>query len=147
VASLPGLFTHHLIGFDLVNYVDTFIAVADDCPVARAVVPQKRAGKSTVAVIHYELLAGNPYQLTQEDILFQTHARARGIATTRVARAAFFAKDQPCLRASPLARRYGWGFHCDATGKIALYAVGSREYDQLSANATKVIKALRSSRG
>jgi hypothetical protein len=135
-----------------VNYADTFIAVADDCPAKAAVVPQHRAGKATVAVIHYELLAGCAYQLTQEDVLWRTHVRVKAIAARELTasgpalRAAFFAKDQPCLRTSPLARKLGWGFHFDPTGKVALYAVESDAYQRLSERAARMVKALRSSR-
>ena len=39
------------------NYIDTFIQVAGDCPVTMDVVPECKASKSTVAVIQYEMLA------------------------------------------------------------------------------------------
>jgi hypothetical protein len=131
-----------------VSYADTFIAVADDCRAKAAVVPQPRAGKATVAVIHYELLAGHAYELTQEDVLWQTHVRVKALAaTTAKLRAAFFAKDQPCLRTSPLARTYGWGFHFDPAGKVAVYAVESDAYRRLAGRAARQLKALRSSRG
>lgn len=134
------------------NYVDTFIAVADDSPADQGAVPTERGGKKTVALIQYELLAKHPYRYTQEDVLWQTHARHKEIPAAKLAadgevlRAAFFAKDQPCLRSSPLARRYGWGFHFDPKGKVAMYAVESKEYKQLMKRASKVLKALRSSR-
>ena len=54
------------------NYYDTLIAVADDCPVSSAVVPQLRGGKPTVAVLQYEMIAAAPFRLTQEDVLYQS---------------------------------------------------------------------------
>ncbi|MBJ7604211.1 MAG: hypothetical protein JF888_13620 [Candidatus Dormibacteraeota bacterium] len=140
------------------NYVDTFIVAAEDCPVSHGVVPESKADKKkSVAAIQYQLLAENPYELTQEDVLFQTHVlhkqvpedelKTRGAAM----RQEFFAKPQPCLRTSPLARKYGWGFHCDRAGKVALYPVGSSEYQQFSSEASgsvsQHLKAFRSSRG
>ncbi len=140
------------------NYIDTFVAVAEDCPVSHSVVPESKADKKrSVAAIQYELLAENPYELTQEDVLFQTHVlhkqvpadelKARGVAM----REDFFAQPQPCLRTSPLARKYGWGFHFDGAGKVALYPVGSSEYRQFSGDASgstsQHLKAFRSSRG
>jgi hypothetical protein len=49
---------------------------------------------------------------------------------------------------SALAKRYGWGIHNDAEGKIALVAVESPEYEQLlNDQRTTKIKAFRSKRG
>jgi len=65
----------------------------------------------------------------------------------KTAREAFFSKGQPCFRASPLTKRYGWGLHCDTEGKIALVAKGSPEYEQYrNDKSLKVVKAMRSSR-
>ncbi|HEX8110178.1 MAG TPA: DUF6157 family protein [Kofleriaceae bacterium] len=134
------------------NYIDAFIAVADDSPTAQSLVPQEKGGKKTVAVIQYEMLVDHPYELTQEDVLFETHARHKEISAAELKkngkklRDEFFAKDQPCLRTSPLARKYGWGFHFDPKGKVALYAIESKEYKQMAKKASKVLKALRSSR-
>jgi len=134
------------------NYIETFITVADDSPTDKSIVPEERSGKKTVALIQYELLAEHPYKYTQEDVLFQTHVRHKEIPATELKaqgkkmREEFFAKEQPCLRASPLARKYGWGFHFDPEGKVALYPVESKEYKQLTKQASKVLKALRTSR-
>ncbi|WP_342481620.1 DUF6157 family protein [Paenibacillus sp. FSL L8-0340] len=38
---------------------------------------------------------------------------------------ALFSKSNPCLRASMLSKRYGWGMHFNDEGKIALYAKAS----------------------
>jgi hypothetical protein len=40
-------------------------------------------------------------------------------------------KGHPHLRVSALPKRYGWGIHNNAEGKIALIAVESPEYKQL----------------
>jgi hypothetical protein len=56
-------------------------------------------------------------------------------------------KGHPHLRVSPLAKRYGWGIHNNADGKIALIAVESPAYKQhLHDPGTTKIKAFRSSR-
>jgi len=141
-----------------VNYIDTFIVVAEDCPVSHSVVPESKADrKKSVAVIQYELLAEKPYELTQEDVLFQTHVLHKQVpadelkASGAPMREEFFAQPQPCLRTSPLARKYGWGFHFDSAGKVALYPVESSEYQQFSCEASpslgQRLKAFRSSRG
>jgi hypothetical protein len=86
------------------NYYDTLIEVADDCPASEAQVPQARGEK-------------------------------------------FLSKGHPHLRVSPLAKRYGWGIHNNAQGKIALTAVESREYRRLVNDpSTTKIKAFRSKR-
>lgn len=134
------------------NYMDAFIAVADDSPTTQSVVPMEKGGKKTVAVIQYEMLVDHPYELTQEDVLFETHVRHKDLPAAELKkngkklREEFFAKDQPCLRTSPLARKYGWGFHFDPKGRVALYAIESKEYKQMAKKASKMLKALRSSR-
>ncbi|WP_344308138.1 DUF6157 family protein [Brevibacterium samyangense] len=88
------------------NYTNTFIAVAEDCPVASAEVPPVPVKGPTV-----------------------------------------FARGQPCLRSSPLAKRYGWGFHYDAEGRVALVPVGSPEYEAfVTDDSLTVVKAMRSKR-
>ena len=63
------------------------------------------------------------------------------------ARAAFFAKGQPCLRSSALAKRYGWGIHSDEGGRVALYARESERYAQLAADPhVNHLKAMRNKR-
>jgi uncharacterized protein DUF6157 len=134
------------------NYIDTFILVAEDCPAKSGIVPQPKANKQTVATIHYDMLAGHPYKHTQEDVLFGTFVRHKDVpakdlkARGRAMREEFFSKDQPCLRTSPLAKTYGWGFHFDSGGKVALYPMESAEYKKLAKGASKTLKALRSSR-
>lgn len=138
------------------SYHQTLIAVADDCPVARSVVPAPRGGTRTVAVVQYELLADRPYHLTQEDVLFaswlERQAGADALAEPEVAalRERFFAKEQPCLRASPLPKKYGFGLFFDRQGRVALCPMESDEYRRLVAGGgagdVAVLKALRSSR-
>ena len=59
----------------------------------------------------------------------------------------FLSKGHPHLRVSALAKRYGWGIHNDAEGKVALIAVESREYKRLLKDPrTAKVKAFRSTR-
>lgn len=130
-------------------YRSTFIAVAEDCPVGGAEEPPVAAKGPTVASLQYELIARRPYELTSDDVLFEVHATRQGLPAEEraAAREAFFAKDQPCLRSSPLGKRYGWGTHHDADGHVALVPVGSDEYEALAADpALKQLKAMRSKR-
>ena len=63
------------------------------------------------------------------------------------ARGKFFSKGQPCFRASPLTKRYGWGVHYDKDGKMAIYGADSAEYEKFSKDKTlNVIKAMKSSK-
>lgn len=123
------------------NYTDTFIAVAPDCPATVAEVPPKRATPS-VARIQYEMLVDAPYEHTSDDVVHASQGARRGID-----RETFFARGQACLRTSPLVKRYGWGLHHDAQGRVALVPVESTEYAALVADETLEQKAgMRSSR-
>jgi hypothetical protein len=63
------------------------------------------------------------------------------------ARELFFSKGQPCFRASPLTKTYGWGIHSDHQGKVALYGMESTEYQKfLKDNTIKKVKAMKSSK-
>lgn len=119
----------------------TFIAVADDCPATHGEVPVARGAAKTAAQVHYEMTCEAPYRYTQAQILFAAELAKKGLdpvehpeggATWK----AFYAKGQPCLRCSPLGKRYGWGLHFDAQGRVAAYPVGSSEYARLAGDAS-----------
>jgi Family of unknown function (DUF6157) len=131
------------------NYYDTLIEVADDCPVSEAEVPQARGGKKTKAVVEYELLVKDPYIYTEEDIAFEVYAVLHDIpkASRPKERKKFLSKGHPHLRVSALPKRYGWGMHNNAEGKVALIAVESSEYKRLLKDPrTARVKAFRSTR-
>jgi hypothetical protein len=137
------------------NYYETLIAVADDCPVSSSEVPVPRGGKATAAVVQYTMLSTDPYRHTQEDVLFESWlARQEGTAEktpdeVERLRHEFFAKPQPCLRSSPLPKKYGWGLRFDRQGRVALLPRESAEYSKIiagEAGPVKILKALRSSR-
>ena len=120
------------------NYYDTLIEAAEDCPVQTAEVPPLKEPK-TAARIEYEMLIDSPYRHTSDDVLYASNGGRKGLS-----RAEFFAKGQPCFRASALTKRYGWGVHSDRDGKIALYAVESEEYERLRADENiRHLKAMR----
>jgi hypothetical protein len=50
------------------------------------------------------------------------------------------------MRASPLTKRYGWGVHHDTSGRIAIVARGTHDYDALKRKAGTVLKAMRNAR-
>ncbi|SDH97701.1 DUF6157 family protein [Agrococcus jejuensis] len=130
------------------NYAGAFIEVAPDSTAAGPEVPPARATPS-VAELQHALLAEHPYRYTSDELLFEVHAIRSSIADADrdAARAAFLAKDQACLRASPLSKRYGWGTHHDSDGRVALVGVGTAEYAALAADPTlEHRQAMRSSR-
>lgn len=128
------------------TYRSTLIALADDCPATSSRVPEK-AG---VAAFQYAMLHDQPYQFTMDEVLFRSHYRNEE-ADPDTLKAAhwdeFFAQPRACLRASPLPKRFGWGFHFDAEGRVALLAAQSPEYQRLLTEpGVKVVKAMRSKR-
>jgi hypothetical protein len=131
------------------NYLDTFIEIADDCPVTAREIPPQRGRQKTVANLQFEMLVDSPYRYTSDDILFTLYAiknnvLERDLDTERIK---FFSRGQPCFRSSPLPKRYGWGVHSDSDGRIAIYAVNSEEYQRLAqAKDVKHVKAMRSKR-
>ena len=141
---------------DPVDYADTFIAVADDCPAESGTAPPPGRGGPSVAARTYELIAGAPYRYTSGDVLFTVHADRAGIPDDEraEARRAFYARPQACLRSSPLGKRYGWGIHADAEGRLALVGVGTPEYAAFvegrqqasSGGPVRVLKAMRNAR-
>lgn len=131
----------------ITNYYDTFIEISEDCPVATAEVPPEKPNNKTVANLQHDMLANNPYKYTSDDVLFRVHAVRNNIADKDIAaeREKFFSKGQPCFRSSPLTKRYGWGVHSDAKGRLAIYAAGSLDYKKLASDENLThVKAMRS---
>jgi hypothetical protein len=94
------------------NYLNTFIEVAEDCPVKAAEIPPVKT-KKTAANIQFEMLIDNPYRFTSDEVLFQVFALKNQIPARdqKAEREKFFSKEQPCFRSSPLTKRYGYGVH------------------------------------
>ena len=131
------------------NYQNTMIQIADDSPATSGEIPPVKGDKKSVANIQYDMISKNPYAYTSDDVLFHVYAERNDLANSELdkAREVFFSKGQPCLRASPLTKRYGWGVHNDGEGKIALVSSDSKAYQKLSEDKTlQVVKAMKSSR-
>ena len=131
------------------NYINTFIEVADDCPTDHCEIPKPKGNNKTVAEMQFELLVKNPYQFTSDDILFQVFADRNDLATAehKIARAQFFSKGQPCLRTSPLTKRYGFGVHFDKEGKVAIFGRETEAYEQFVNDETvQKVKAMRNAK-
>jgi hypothetical protein len=132
------------------NYENTFIAIADDCPVTHGEMPPMKGEAKTVANMQFELLANNPpYTFTSDDVLFRVYADRKDLTESErpAARAEFFSKGQPCFRASPLTKRYGWGVHSDKEGKMAIVGCETEAYERfMNDPELKVVKAMKASR-
>lgn len=135
------------------NPVDQFIEIAPDCPAAKSIIPQDKGDKRSIATIEYDLLSSKPYAYTLAELKFATHVLHKQIpaaelkAHRKQLRDEYFAKPYACMRASPLTKKYGWGAHYDKDGKIAIYAVESKEYQRFVADKTiQKHSAMRSKR-
>ena len=99
--------------------------------------------------MQYDLISNNPYKFTSDDIFFQVFADRNDLtnAEYKQAREQFFSKGQPCFRASPLTKNYGYGVHSDGNGKVALVGMETDEYQKFLADEKiKKLKAMKSSR-
>lgn len=131
------------------NYYNTLIEIAEDCPTQVGEIPPLRGDKKSVANLQYEMLLDHPYEFTSDEVIFTVHAARKGYAEEEMEeqRHIFFSKGQPCFRASPLTKRYGWGVHSDADGRIAMYAADSEDYQRLAADdGVEKTQAMRSKR-
>lgn len=131
------------------NYFNTFIEIAEDCPIQTGEVPPIKGDKKTVANLQYEMLMANPYKFTSDDVLFSVFARRKEIPEDEIEeqRRIYFSKGQPCFRSSPLTKRYGWGIHSNEEGKIAMYGAETEDYQKFVADeSVQKTKAMRSKR-
>ncbi|MFC6356802.1 DUF6157 family protein [Luethyella okanaganae] len=141
---------------DRVDYVNTFIAVAEDCAAVAGTVPPEKAENPSIAARTCRMIAENPYGHTSGDVIFEVYADRAGIpdAERPEARAAYYGIGRACLRSSDLGKRYGWGIHADERGRIALVGVETEEYARLASGVAVaasgapivVTRAMRGSR-
>lgn len=128
------------------NYLDAFILASADSPADAGLAPLK---PGSIAQIQHALLLADPYGLTSDDLLFEVHARRRGLteAERPAERAAFLARPQACLRASPLVKLHGWGLHHDAAGRVAAYGVETQAYAMFAARTDlRIVPGMRNRR-
>lgn len=130
------------------GYRDTFIEIAPDCDAREGALPPVRGGAPSVAFIEYELISSAPYEHTEEDVQYEVHVRrAQAEGTTALSRDEFFSRSHACMRASALTKRFGWGVHYDADGRMALVSVGDARYAQLAGDpALAHTRGMRSKR-
>lgn len=134
------------------SYKDTFIQIAPDSDATTATVPESTRKATPIHMIEYQLLTEKPYHYDHEGLIFEVYLIRQGITDEERAErgdqiwSELFQKGHPCMRASALTKRYGWGAHYDAEGKIALVAVDSDEYRQLVEACPNQLLAMRSKR-
>lgn len=135
------------------SYKNTFIRVSTDCPADHAIVPVSTRPAKPAHLIQYELLSQAPYRYNHEELLFEVHIRHKQIPEEVVQERRqelweeLFSKPHPCLRASALPKKYGWGVHYDEQGKIAIYGMDSPEYQRFTTSSdVQLINAMRTSR-
>ncbi|MDQ3654385.1 MAG: DUF6157 family protein [Chloroflexota bacterium] len=136
-----------------VDYVNTFILVADDTAASHGAEPPVREPNPSIPARQFAMIRDHPYRYTSGDVIFDVYADRAGIPHSQraAARDEYFSKGRPCLRASDLGKKYGWGIHCDGKGRLALYAVESPDYSALVQKGERdgtpaLVKAMRSSR-
>ncbi|MEQ8552803.1 MAG: DUF6157 family protein [Cyclobacteriaceae bacterium] len=131
------------------NYQNTFIEIAEDCPIQMGAIPPLKGDKRSIANLQFEMVHSNPYKYTSDDVLFSVFAQRKDLTPDEIdeARTQFFSKGQPCFRSSPLTKRYGWGVHSNEEGKIAIYGSETEAYQKFIVDASlSKVKAMRSSR-
>ncbi len=95
------------------------------------------------------MITGNSYKYSSDDVLFKVFATKNNISKVLLTeeRRKFFSRGQPCFRASPLTKRYGWGVHSNPEGKIVIYPMDSEGYKKFASDhKLKNLKAMRSKR-
>lgn len=95
------------------NYYDTFIQVAADFPVETAEIPKINEKNKSLAYLQYEMLVDCPYKYTSDELLFAVYMAKNSLAEEQKKDFTneYFSTGKPCLRSSPLAKRYGFGLH------------------------------------
>jgi hypothetical protein len=135
------------------SYTNTLILVAADCPVDKSEIPVIKTKSKPAHVFQYELLTQSPYAYDHEELIYQVYVQQKEIPAAVLATDAekikqeLFSKGHPCLRASSLTKRYGWGAHYNQEGKIAIYPMESAEYKRLADSGdVKIIPAMQRKR-
>ncbi|GJD58923.1 DUF6157 family protein [Methylobacterium dankookense] len=131
---------------------NSFVLVGADCPVTASVIPQTRGGAPTVPALQHMLLSADPYRYDHEGLIWEVYRHHKAIppADEVSARASLFSRSHPCMRASILPKRYGWGVHYDEAGRIAIVGMETGRYRELAASEPSmgitVVRAMRSKR-
>lgn len=134
------------------SYFNTFITVAPDCPIEQSQIPPSNRPKKPIHLLQYELLTEKPYHFTHKTLIFQVYLIREGLEDLsqdekEIHWNQLFSKGHPCLRASALTKRYGFGAFYDEKGAIGLIPMESEDYQHfLNNEQVEKIPAMRSSR-
>ncbi|HZG86665.1 DUF6157 family protein [Paenibacillus sp.] len=125
----------------MTTIVNTFVRVSQDCPAERGIVPVSKGPGKTLPEVQFDILSKHPYTYDLDELIVETHIRhklaldALDEARRASVRSELLAKSHPCMRASMLPKKYGWGVHYDENGRIAIYPMESEAYARLSERA------------
>lgn len=135
------------------SYKNAFVKVSEDCPVTHSEIPVARNGKKTAHLIQYELLTAHPYTYDHEGLIYEVFVRQKEIPAAVLKKektkiwTELFSKGHPCMRASSLVKRYGFGAHYNETGKIAIFPMESKTYKAfLNDTTVQLLPGMRSKR-
>lgn len=121
------------------SYINAFVRVSEDCPVTESEIPIAKGDKKPAHLIQYELLIDSPYTYDHEGLIYEVFIRHKAIPVTskpdsKRIKEELFSKGHPCMRASALVKRYGFGAHYNQDGKIAIYPMESNEYEAFASD-------------
>ena len=134
------------------SYKSTFITIAPDSDAERGEIKASNRAKKPAHIIQHELLMQNPYKFNHEELIFEVYLEKEGLDDVSHNEKIeiwdkLFKKEHPCLRASALTKKYGFGAHYNQDGKIALYPIDSEKYqDFVNDDEVKKLPAMRTKR-
>jgi Family of unknown function (DUF6157) len=147
IDSFPSFGNCEAMTMHTTNYQSTLILPSPDSTATSAQIPKK---VDSVAGLQHAIIGAAPYEMTSDDVVFEVFARRTQVSDgdRAAARAAFFSKGQPCLRASPLVKSHGYAVHADEKSRVALIAMESADFARLVADESITKRpGLRTSRG
>jgi hypothetical protein len=105
---------------------EELIEVATDSPAKRSEEPPDSSPEKRVDRIEYEVLAENPYKFTEREFYYEVNVVRRKRSDLKI--------ESRSIKRLPLVKKYGWGIHRNADGKLALVACESSRYKELLAD-------------
>jgi len=106
------------------SLINTLITVSENS-VKKATRPVSNSKRETVNEILYRVLKEYPYKFRQHELFYEVHVNQRKMDPSELR------IERYLLQRSDLCKKYGWGFHGNELGKIALIEVDSDKYKEL----------------
>ena len=96
------------------SYASTFITIAPDSNAKKGEIPDLNRVKKPIHLIQYILLTQNPYKFGHEELIFEVYIEKENLQDISKKEKKeiwnrLFEKGHPCLRASTLTKKYGFG--------------------------------------